>query len=104
MELKLITEQGATERAVPVVGTVTIGRDPACEIALDDPRISRRHARIVLVEGRPVVEDLGSSNGTWINGRQSVSAPTALSVGDELQIGDKRLRRSSATSRRPPCS
>ena len=46
---------------------VIIGRDPKCQIVLDSPRISRRHARIFQDPfGRWIVEDLGSRNGTWI--------------------------------------
>lgn len=49
-------------------GDVTIGRDPRCELHLDDPQVSRRHAQIVFQQGRWLLRDLGSRNGTHFNG------------------------------------
>lgn len=46
----------------------TIGRDASCELHIDDPKISRRHARVIAQRGTWYVEDLGSSNGTSLNG------------------------------------
>ncbi len=48
-------------------GSVLIGRDGQCDLVVDDRRVSRRHARISWGEGRFCVEDLGSTNGTYIN-------------------------------------
>lgn len=67
-----------------------IGRDPLCDVRLDDLLASRRHARITLGGPRPVVEDLGSVNGTFVDGqRVSRAEITADSV---LMIGGSRLR------------
>ena len=68
---------------------VTIGRRDA-ELELNDSRVSRKHARIAFAAGQWWVEDLGSSNGTWVNA-QRIATPTALGEGDQLQIGRFRL-------------
>ncbi len=47
----------------------TIGRDESCELHIDDPKISRRHVRIAIQQGAWYVEDMGSSNGTSLNGQ-----------------------------------
>ncbi|MET0402113.1 MAG: FHA domain-containing protein, partial [Cystobacter sp.] len=65
----------------------TIGRSPSCEIPLpEDDRMSRRHARFFLREGRVHVEDLGSRNGTSFNGER-ISGEVALQPGDRVQVG-----------------
>ena len=66
-----------------------IGRSPDCEIFLDDVTVSRNHAVLVEQDGKFVVEDQGSLNGTFVNRRRIDSAP--LDEGDELQIGKYRM-------------
>ena len=73
--------------------TFTIGRDEACELHLDDPKISRRHARVVALKGSWYVEDLGSSNGTSVNGEMVTRAAlpntariTLYDGGDEIRL------------------
>ncbi len=63
----------------------TIGRDPGCELMLDNLGVSRRHAQLREVEGKFIVEDLKSTNGVFVNGRRVVSAE--VSPGDEIKIG-----------------
>src|SRR5205085_9871659 len=65
-------------------GVVEIGRDLTCTVSLDDPRVSRRHARIVVEpDGAAAIEDLGSRNGTTLNGRAlAPQARTPLTAGD----------------------
>lgn len=70
-------------------GGVTIGRDFDCEVRLDDPAVSGRHARIVVTDGRAQVVDLGSSNGTSIGGRPIDRA--YLFDGDRVDVGDTVL-------------
>lgn len=65
--------------------TYTIGRGSDCELTLPERMVSRHHARIINQSGRFFLHDLGSKNGTHVNGVQ-VSAPVALSDGDEIQI------------------
>ena len=66
-------------------GPVDIGRDASCEIALEDPSASRRHARFTPTDGGFVVEDLGSRNGTLVNDQPCTRAP--LKDGDRILIG-----------------
>ena len=54
-------------RQVPLTGPVDIGRDPSASVVLDDPQVSRHHVRITPQGAGAVVEDLGSSNGTFVN-------------------------------------
>jgi pSer/pThr/pTyr-binding forkhead associated (FHA) protein len=63
-----------------------IGRDPGLELTLTDAQVSRRHARLTIDRDRILVEDLNSSNGTFVNGNP-VQARTRLKVGDELVLG-----------------
>jgi putative peptide zinc metalloprotease protein len=71
--------------------TVTIGRAPANSIQLPQQSVSRTHARIV-VDGRgAVIEDTGSSHGTWVDG-QRIEAPTPLHAGALVHLGDVALR------------
>lgn len=70
-----------------------IGRDPACTVWIDAPGVSRRHARIRVpdtVDGAARLEDLGSTNGTYLSGR-AVTAPAALVDGDTIALGEATL-------------
>ncbi|MFY9332073.1 MAG: FHA domain-containing protein [Candidatus Nanopelagicales bacterium] len=86
----------------PLVGTViplgttqiTIGRAADSTIVIDDDYVSSRHARIYPSEGAWIVEDLGSTNGSWID-RTRLTAPTVLPVGAPLRIGRTTLQMSS---------
>ncbi len=64
---------------------VIIGRSPECDIILPDRQVSRRHARIFRRGDQYFLEDLGSKNGTWVNG-QPVQDPVPLQDGDEIQV------------------
>jgi len=64
---------------------LTIGRNPDCDIVLDDRQVSRLHARIIWRDDHYEIEDLGSKNGTHLNGRDVVGA-LPLRDGDEIQI------------------
>ncbi len=65
---------------------LTVGRAGGCQITLDDTYVSQLHARVFRREGQLYVEDLGSTNGTYLN-RKKVTAPIAIRRGDRLQIG-----------------
>jgi pSer/pThr/pTyr-binding forkhead associated (FHA) protein len=70
----------------PLTGTLTIGRAAGCDITLDDTFISQVHARVGIGESGVVIEDLGSTNGTYLN-RKRVTAPVVVSPGDAIQVG-----------------
>ncbi len=65
---------------------VTIGRAAGCHITLDDTFISQIHTRVFRRDGQVLVEDLGSTNGSYLN-RDRLSAPMVMRQGDYLQVG-----------------
>jgi len=67
-------------------GENLLGRDEAAIVWIDEPLVSRRHARIVIDDTGAVLEDLGSKNGTYLRGKR-IDAPTKLADEDELKIG-----------------
>ncbi len=81
--IKSETQQG-TELEVEDV--TVLGRSPEADVLLDDPYASEFHMRLVAQENGMVLHDLGSTNGTYINGRR-VTAPTTLRRGDTIQVG-----------------
>jgi hypothetical protein len=79
---------GAGRRFDIGVAAVTIGRDAQCEVQVEGTWVSRQHARIAWTGTAYIIEDLGSTNGTFVNG-QRVGGPRALKSGDLLQFGTK---------------
>ncbi|MGH7738003.1 MAG: FhaA domain-containing protein [Candidatus Tyrphobacter sp.] len=71
-------------------GEVFIGREPGVTVPLADPSVSRRHACIELVNGTPMLRDLGSRNGSFVNG-ETVRKERALRDGDILTFGSSEL-------------
>jgi diguanylate cyclase (GGDEF)-like protein len=67
-------------------GELVLGRAPASEVRLEDDGISRQHARVRSDNGRAWIEDLGSRNGTYVNGVK-LTTPTELREGDKIQLG-----------------
>jgi len=67
-------------------GQQMIGRDPALEIFLDSPKVSRRQARIEIIGTHAMIEDLGSKNGTFVR-QARIERATTLDSGDEIRIG-----------------
>lgn len=63
-----------------------VGRAHGCDIQLEDPFVSRRHARVISRDVGTAIEDLGSANGLYVNGRRSPGV-TPLHPGDVLQMG-----------------
>jgi DNA-binding winged helix-turn-helix (wHTH) protein len=66
------------------------GRDTECSLLIDASTVSRRHARVTVVSCTATVEDLGSTNGTHVNGMR-ISGSTPISPGDELMLGSEVL-------------
>jgi pSer/pThr/pTyr-binding forkhead associated (FHA) protein len=77
-------------RSFELNGELTVGRAPGCQVALQDNYVSQLHARVFTRDGGVWVEDLGSTNGTYLND-QRVSAPLALRRGDQLKVGSTVL-------------
>jgi Protein of unknown function (DUF3662)/FHA domain len=73
-----------------VEGKSLIGRSEECDVFLVDPSVSRTHAVVEVVEGEPNVRDLGSTNGTFVNGERVEAR--ALRAGDELMFGNTVMR------------
>jgi len=72
-------------------GKVVIGRSPECDITIDNPAVSRKHTSIGYETGGYVLNDLGSSNGTFLNGER-VTAPAALKPGDVVGVAKFELQ------------
>jgi hypothetical protein len=66
---------------------LTVGRAPGCSLVFDEQYVSQVHSRIFVRDGSVFVEDLGSTNGTWVNGARAVGQMPAR-LGDRIQIGN----------------
>ena len=81
---------GLLEASDLVEARLTIGRSSSCQLVLGDDTVSRRHAELFLEGSRWILRDLGSSNGTWVNGRRVVEAE--VRPGDLVHLGGCALR------------
>lgn len=81
-----IVEGALKGKSFDVGDELTIGRAEKCHITLDDTYVSQVHARIFSRDDTVMVEDLGSTNGTYLN-RHRLGAPAELQRGDQLKIG-----------------
>lgn len=84
--LTVVEPAGMRGRSYDLGEELTVGRAAGCQVTLDDNYVSQLHARIFSRDGMLFVEDLGSTNGTYLNTRR-VSAPVAMRRGDQLKIG-----------------
>ena len=89
--LSIVQGPQAGESAPLAPGLVLIGRGADCQLILDDDYVSTRHARVVATEDGCYAEDLGSTNGTYVNGAR-ITAPTTISMSDTLRIGKTILK------------
>ena len=76
---------------VDILGPVVIGRSPSSDIVIDEPYVSATHARFTIQGPALVLEDLGSTNGTMVNGHL-IEQPVTLRDTDEVQVGDVIMR------------
>jgi len=83
----VIDRRGSRAVELPTLGELAIGRDDAADIVLDDPAASRKHARLIVADGEVRIADLGSHNGTRVNGAP-IEGSVALTRGDEIAIGE----------------
>ena len=84
----VVHQDPTTQQVFPLTeSAITLGREAYNDVVLIDPEASRKHAQISFQAGRYVVEDLGSTNGTYVNGRK-ITSPTTLNRGDVIEIGE----------------
>lgn len=93
--LKLINRRDSLgfklEEAYLLDGSKTLGRSGKCDITIQDPFISSEHVRLVQKEGTFYIEDLGSKNGTFVNGQRITGELMPLKSGDRVQMGQLDL-------------
>ncbi len=94
--LKVIEPADRKGQAFDLAEELTVGRAAGCQVRVDDTYASQLHARIFRREGELYVEDLGSTNGTYLNRRgtknkEKVAGPLPLKLGDRLMIGKTTL-------------
>jgi pSer/pThr/pTyr-binding forkhead associated (FHA) protein len=77
-------------RVYPLGPEISVGRGSGCQVMVEDTFASTVHARVFLGDGNYVVEDLGSTNGTYLNKRK-VDGPMTMNRGDRLQVGNTVL-------------
>jgi pSer/pThr/pTyr-binding forkhead associated (FHA) protein len=82
----MVSSDGQKPRSIRLDASTTIGRSVECELRLDDTYVSQQHARIFDRSGNWYVEDLGSTNGTFVN-EQKLVAPAMLTPGDKIRVG-----------------
>ncbi|HUG35224.1 MAG TPA: FHA domain-containing protein [Anaerolineales bacterium] len=89
-QFQLIMRSGPTPGAAFTLegDQMTIGRDSSNEITINDSEVSRRHARLTFQGGKYVLEDLGSTNGTFVNG-QRLAGPRVLKAGEVVSFGEQ---------------
>jgi class 3 adenylate cyclase len=97
--LVVILDGADGSRRVRVEGRLTLGRGDEAELRIDDPEISRAHAVVAPTPDGLEIHDLGSLNGTWVNGER-ISGPTLLASGDAVRVGATRIDVISAGGRR----
>lgn len=85
-KLKVVEPAHMAGQVFALGDELTVGRAAGCQITLDDTYASQLHARIFTRDDQLYVEDLGSTNGTYLN-RRKVAAPMVVSRGDQIQIG-----------------
>ena len=90
--MKITISSGpAAGRTVEVDRELMLGRVLPADIVVDDPRVSGRHALLRPHGDAIQVEDIGSSNGTFVRGER-ITGPSVIAPGDEMRVGDTTLR------------
>ena len=100
MEL-FVVEGPDTGRSFSVGPQSVLGRDPTAAIHLNDDEVSRRHALISAGEGRVLIEDLGSSNGTFVDGER-IANEREVGAGTRVTVGQTTLELREPTPRGDP--
>lgn len=89
-QFQFVMRSGPTPGVVfPLEGEqLTIGRDSSNGVAINDAEVSRKHSRLMFQGGKYVIDDLGSTNGTFVNG-QRLAGPVVLKAGDVVSLGEQ---------------
>lgn len=89
-QFQFVMRSGPTPGVVfPLEGEqLTIGRDSTNGVAINDAEVSRKHSRLMFQGGKYVIDDLGSTNGTFVNG-QRLAGPVVLKAGDVVSLGEQ---------------
>jgi adenylate cyclase len=90
MSYRLISPDGTQSFDLKLNAPLIVGRAPTCDLSVSDPTISRRHAELLCDEEQVTLRDLGSSNGTFVNGRKVAAA--TLEVDDLIAFGKVAFR------------
>lgn len=85
-EIVFVRSESQAGESYVIKDALTFGRSPDVDVLLDDPYASEFHFRLVSEDDRLKLHDLGSTNGTYLNGRR-VTNPVVLIKGDSLQVG-----------------
>ena len=88
--LRVIAPPDQRGRTFPLSDELTLGRAAGCQVTVDDTFVSSLHARVFARDRQLFVEDLGSTNGTYLN-RKKVSGPMVMHPGDHIQVGNTVL-------------
>jgi len=87
VQLAIVEPPELKGRRYPLADELTVGRAAGCQVTIDDTYASQLHARVFARDGQLFVEDLGSTNGTFLN-RKKVQGPQVMRRGDRLQVGN----------------
>ena len=90
IRLRVLEPPEQRGRTYDLSDEVTVGRAPGCGVSLPDTTVSQLHARVFRRDGSFYLEDLGSTNGTWLN-RGRVGAAVPLKRGDRVLVGSTLL-------------
>lgn len=85
-ELLVVRSETQSGMSISVADSIVLGRSPEAEVLLEDPYASMFHMRLTMNGDTLMLADLGTTNGTYVNGRR-VTTPLPLSKGDSVQVG-----------------
>jgi len=88
--LRVVSGGGLANKEYTVAEEATLGRGQGCQVQVSDPMVSQLHARLFRTPKGLHIEDLGSTNGTYLNGRK-VGGPAKLKKGDRIRVGPVEL-------------
>jgi pSer/pThr/pTyr-binding forkhead associated (FHA) protein len=88
--LRVVDPPSQRGRTFELGDELTVGRAAGCQITIEDNFVSHLHARVFRRDGQVWIEDLGSTNGTYLN-QEKVGAPAVMHKGDRIQVGETVL-------------